>query len=1043
VLNVNVNWPRWLWFASALLLLAPTAPGTTTNSHWFHRSWSSQDGLPDNTVTGIAQTPDGFLWTATPNGLARFDGVRFQEMATSSAMDATRSRMEVLLLDRQGRLWAAQNSGLITCLDGSQITTFTNNLPRIRVKVMAEDGEGAIWINYADGQLIRIRELRSQFFTSQDGWSEGSRSWVAKDLRGQLWFFKNGTIGVFRHGKFVPLHNLRMETYCLTAARKGGIWISGRRELWQCSETDGLKLIGPLPAFWPSATTTAVLEDQTGAVWIGTAEAGLIRYDTNGFTNVKTSHREILSLAEDQEGNIWIGTRLGGLSRLRERALELENVLPGLPAEAVLSVCQDKMGDIWATTQSGLVAQRREDHWNNLSASTNWFARYANCIAPAADGGVWIGTQRRGLIQWRQGTNTANYRAESGQKSDFVRSLLANPKGELQSGLSSDFVRSLQASPNGDLWIGFDATNALQRLRAGKLDTFQLPNRESIVSAMTLDTATNLWVGTGDGLLLRIAGEQLVDETAKILPGLRAIRCLLATADGSLWIGSAGRGVGRLKEGKFTLFSQEQGLRDDHISQILADDVGRLWFLGDRGLFYVKQDDFDAVTKGTRDQLQSATYDREEGLTPLLGSHGQWPGAIRSQDGRLWFPTQSGVTVLAPDRAKENPQPPPVAIMRVVTDGSVAAAYDGGLFQVTTNSTTLLDLRQPKVTVPVPPGNQQTVFEFTALSFTAPGNLAFKYKLEGLDRDWVETRARRTEIYRQIPPGEYRFRVNACNNDGIWNETGVALTVRVVPYFWQTWWFRIAAVIVILGLNGGAARYFALRRMKSKIEQLNRERAVENERSRIAQDIHDDIGANLTEITLLSELAQSEDAPPDEVKADIRKIATRARELTRSVDATVWAVNPRYDNFDSFVSYACTFAEDYLASAAIRLRLEVPTELPRHALAPNVRHHVFLILKEALNNIVKHAAASEVWLRIKIMPDGFRVVIQDDGKGFDLTAADARARKEAAPLNVSDTQKDGLFNMRKRMESIGGQFELSTQPDNGTTITLHVDFRGR
>ena len=1026
MLSVTANWRRWLWFASLVILLATPSPAATTNSSWFNRVWSPQDGLPDNSVTGIAQTPDGFLWTATPNGLARFDGVRFQTLLPSdTGGGGTSSRMEALLVDHSGRLWIAKNSGSLVCIDQGRITTLTNNLPRIPVTVMAEDREGSIWINYADGQLARIREHRAQSFNESDGWTSGGRSWVTTDTRGQLWFIKEGALGVFRHGKFIILQTMHRDRYCITAAREGGIWISGRRELWRCTESGELTLIGPVPAIWPSAsaTTTAVIADRAGAVWIGTAEAGLIRYDTNGFTNVKTSHREILRLAEDQEGNIWVGMRRGGLNRLRHRAVELEDVLPGLPPEAVLSVCEDQSGDIWATTQSGLISQHHDSKWNILSVEPDWFARYANCVTPAKNGGVWIGTQRRGLVQWNNGTNTTIFRATDGLASDFVRSLLANP--------------------NGDLWIGFDSTNVLQRLRGGRLDTFQLPNEESTVTALALDAATNLWVSTSDGLLLKMIGDQLIDETANTLAAPYPIRCLLATEDGSLWIGYAGRGIGRLKAGQFTHISAEQGLREDYISQIMTDTYGRLWFAGDRGLFYVRLNEFDELAKDKRARIRSVTYDREEGLNPMLGSHGQWPGAARSRDGRLWFPTQSGLVVLETAEATENRHPPTVVITQVTVDNSLVGAYDAGLFAPSTNSPPPLDLHQPKMTIHLPPGNQETVFQFTALSFTAPGNLNFRYKLDGLDRDWIDTRGRRSEIYRRIPPGDYRFRVIACNNDGIWNEVGAELSVHVVRYFWQTWWFRILAVMAILGGNGAAARYFAIRRMKRKLEQLNRERAVENERSRIAKDIHDDIGANLTEITLLSELAQSEDAPPDEVKSDIRKIATRARELTRAVDATVWAVNPRFDNFDSFVSYACTYAADYLASAAIRLRLEIPAELPSHPLAPNVRHNVFLILKEALNNIVKHSDATEVWLRIRTTPVGFSIVIQDDGKGFDIQSADAKAREEAVPLDVSNTQKDGLFNMRKRMESVGGQFELLTQPGQGTTISVNVDFRPR
>jgi len=926
-----------------------------------------------------------------------------------------------MLLDHHGRLWIAKDLGAIVCMDNGHLTAFTseNGLPRMRATVMAEDGAGAIWITYADGQLTRIQDGHVRNFTAADGWTPDPHTWLSGDRLGQLWYIQRGELGLFHKGKFLPRQKLQPDFYCLTAAQSGGLWISGHRELWRYTDTNGLTLIGPLPAFWPSANTTALYEDRSGAVWMGTAEAGLFRYDASGFVNVKTSHREILSLSEDREGNVWVGTRLGGLNRLRRSALALETVLPDLPSEAVSSVCQDTDGDVWAATQSGLVTKTQDDSWNVLSTDPDWFARYANCICPAGDG-VWIGTQHRGLVHWRT------------EETNGLR---------MTDGLASDSIRSLLFSRSGDLWIGTETSNALQRLHDGKLTTFPLPDEDSVVTTLAEDALHCIWAGTSDGHLLCISSEKLADVTSKTLPEPQAIRCLAATADGSIWIGYAGRGVGRWKAGKFTQYRARQGLRDDYISQILADQKGRLWFGGNRGLFYAKQSDFDELIRGKNGRIRSVSYDWDEGLLPLQSSHDHWPGAMRSADGRLWFPTQLGLAVLDPNQVTENPKPPPVVIERVTIDGTTMAAYNSTEPPSEANSPAPLNLRQPKARLIVPAGNQQTVIEFTALSFTAPGNIAFKYRLENLDKGWKDANGRRSVSYPHLNQGNYRFHVIACNNDGIWNEIGATLAIHVLPSFWQTWWFRVLAIAVVLGANGAVARFYAIRRIRRRIELINRERAVENERSRIAQDIHDDLGANLTEITLLSELAQSAEAPPEEVQSDIRKIAARARELTRSVDATVWAVNPRYDNFDSFVSYACAYAEDYLNSAGVRLRLAVPAELPSHALPPEVRHNVFLILKEALNNTVKHAAANEVWLRIALLPNAFSLVIEDNGKGFNLEAADAKTRGEAVPPEAADNQKDGLLNMRRRMKSIGGQFEMSSQPGVGTTIRLRVNFR--
>jgi hypothetical protein len=994
-----------------LLLNAATARAAT-NSAWLYRAWQPDEGLPDNTVTGISQTTDGFLWVATPGGLTHFDGVRFQDFAPANTAGTPSSVMQALMLDHLGRLWIAKELGTLLCLDNGHLSTLSaaQGLPKSRVTVLVEDGGGAVWVAHADGQLARIQQGRVHTFTAADGWGDNLHSWLACDMRGRLWFVRNGELGVYEKGRFRVLHELHPDAYCIAAARSGGIWVSGRRELWRCRETNSPVLLGPLPAFWPNAITTALCEDHTGAVWMGTEEAGLFRYDDSGFVSVKTSHREILSIAEDREGSLWVGTRLGGLNRLRRSALELQDILPDLPPEAVTSVCQDTAGDLWATTQSGLVSMGQENNWNVLSTDPDWFARYANCISPAADGGVWIGTQHRGLVSWREGQTTDLRQAD---------------------GLAGDSIRSLLTTRSGDVWIGTEGSNGLHRLREGHLTRFPLPNETSVVSTLAEDATSGLWAGTSDGHLLRILGDVMTDLTDKTLPEPQAIRCLTTTPEGSLWIGYAGRGVGRWKAGRFTQFRARQGLRDDYISQILPDSRGRLWFGGNRGLFFVKQNDFDLVASGKATRVRSVSYDWEEGVLPLQSSHDHWPGAFQSSDGRLWFPTRRGLAVLDPEQVAENPIAPPVVIERVSIDGSTAALYHPMESPGETNAPACISLRQSGPRLNLPPGNQQTVIEFTALSLTAPGNMSFRYRLEGLDKGWMDFRGRRSASYPHLDPGNYRFTVIASNNDGLWNEIGASLKIHVMPFFWQSWWFRALSVILVLGANGAAARYYALRRIRRRLEQIDRERAVENERSRIARDIHDDLGANLTEITLLSELAQSPDAPPQEVQADIRKIAVRARELTRSVDATVWAVNPRFDNFDSFVSYACSYAEDYLVSAGVRLRMDVPGELPNHALPPEVRHNVFLILKEALNNTVKHAAATEVWLRLALLPGGFTLTLEDNGKGF---------QSGPEPMSAS-AHHDGLLNMRKRIQSIGGELQIHTETNRGTTIHLRVHFR--
>ena len=283
----------------------------------------------------------------------------------------------------------------------------------------------------------------------------------------------------------------------------------------------------------------------------------------------------------------------------------------------------------------------------------------------------------------------------------------------------------------------------------------------------------------------------------------------------------------------------------------------------------------------------------------------------------------------------------------------------------------------------IAPGKQQVRIQFTGLSFISPDRVRFKYRLVALnrfvelDRDWSEPGTVRWAQYNLLPPGEYRFEVMACNNDGVWNEQAATLVVVVQPRFYETWMFKAAVGFAALGLVVFGVRRVYARRLRRQLEQLERQRAIERDRARIAKDIHDDLGAGLTHIALLSELARRD--TPEEMPNHVSQISDMARELTRNMDEIVWAVDPQNDTLDSLVTYVSKFAQEYLGVAGIRCRLDVPAELPPHVLPAEVRHNLFLAIKEALNNVVKHARASEVWLRAIVQPSSFCFVVEDNG----------------------------------------------------------------
>jgi signal transduction histidine kinase/streptogramin lyase len=721
---------------------------------------------------------------------------------------------------------------------------------------------------------------------------------------------------------------------------------------------------------------------------------------------IKTSREEIRSITEDREGNIWVGTSGAGLDRLSPRALQLYGTENGLPFEAVQSVCEDADSNLWVVAQNGFLARQSDKNWLLANTNINWPGGQASCVTADGAGNVWIGTANSGLYQW------------DGDKYLSIRKT---------NGLVSDKVWTLMADSIGNLWISLSSPTCVERLRAGKFQKFDLPPGSHVVRAMVEDAAHAVWMGTEDGRLLKVEGDVLRDETPRALTRLVPIRCLQATADGSLWIGYAGAGVGCLKDGRYGQVGAEQGLSDDFISQIVPDDFGRLWFAGNKGIFEAQEQELEKIVQGQSAHVQPVIFGKNEGLPSLQANFGYGPSSLRTRDGRICFSMLTGLAVVAPANVSVNPISPPVLIERVSVDGQRLSFP--GYNQLLGDELITSNRFRASRNLEIPPRHRELKISFAALTFTAPQNIRLRYQLEGYDQQPVET-TERSVTYAQISPGRYRFHVTACNNSGVWNETGATLDFIVDPFFWQTWWFRAGTFLAFAAATIAIIYYVSVRRLHRKLWRLEQESAVEKDRARIARDLHDDLGAHLSQIAMLSELAQTDMEKPAQARKHIDQIFRNARLLTRSLDEIVWAVNPKNDTLDRFVGHVCQFAPEFLRAADIRCRLDMPMDLPAIQLASNVRHQLYLGFKESLHNIVKHANASEVWLRLNVTSDTIIFVIEDNGRGFE-TSLPPKA------------DEDGLINLRERMKEIGGRFEQQSKPGTGTRTTFIAPIHGK
>ncbi len=481
--------------------------------------------------------------------------------------------------------------------------------------------------------------------------------------------------------------------------------------------------------------------------------------------------------------------------------------------------------------------------------------------------------------------------------------------------------------------------------------------------------------------------------------------------------------MGRWHDGHYSRITSNEGLYDDFVSQILADGQGGMWLTGNHGLFQVRLEELVDVAEGRKTHLRSNAYGRAEGLPSLQPVYENSPTAWRGNDGQLWFSTRKGLLAVQPEKIRDNPIPPAVFVKEVRMDDQPIALYESQSPLHTPVESKLADLLHASV-IPLrlPPRHTKIQFGFTALSFDSPENIQFRYRLRGFDTEWIEAWTQRTAIYPRLPEGRYEFEVTACNEAGVWNKTGFHVPFAVRPFFWQTWWFRGLVAVTFTAAIIAMVRYASFRRLRQRMQSLEQQAVLDKERARIAKDLHDDLGASMTQMTLVLELALQQRPEPDAVIATVQDGLLAAREAIKSLDAAVWAVNPANNTLPELVAYIGQFGMEFLQQANIRCDLNLPDHPPDRPVSAELRHSLFLIVKEALNNVVRHARASEVRLQILISPAALDLLIADNGCGIEAKPGDALA--------------DGLSNMRQRAKELDAKFQIESAPGAGTKISV-------
>lgn len=972
---------------------APAAP-----PGYFIRTWQVESGLPQNKVTAILQTRDGYLWLGTYNGLARFDGMHFTVFDDNNTPRLHSSRITSLCEATDGTLWIGDESGQVTQYKDGQFipVLFHAKWSGGKIYRIATDDSGDVWLMNEAGELARARD--GKVLTPEAG-SVAKVVAMARSNDGTIWVSRDGAISVLQHGHLRLIYTSYIQGIC--ASRDGGLWVAADERLQEWKDGKWEKNWGTAP--WGLGIVSQFIELDNGMLAAGSTDNGLYLVSPDQTNNIVHFSRTdgfpsdwIISLRQDREGNLWSGTG-SGLVMVRPSNIETVSPPDDWKSRAVLSVCADTNNALWIGTEGAGLYHFEHSAWTNYEGAQGIRNPYIWSLAEDGAGRVWAGTWGGGLFLQNAGSNGLfNFAPGMERITPPMPALLSVP---------------------GGLWIG--TTEGLLHYQNGAAAwlTNDAGKFSADVRAIARDRNGAVWIGTaGNGLACLQNGTV---QQFKKPDGLSSdfVECLHIDDDGTLWIGTFGGGLDRFKDGRFSGINSRQGLPNNVICDIEDDGHGFFWMSSYDGIIRASRAELNDCADGKSGGIHCVTYGIDDGLPTLECSEGLQPAGCRTADGRLWFPTARGLVSVDPANVITNPLPPPVVIEGMRVDDQPFPADPGS-----------------KTPLKIAPGHHRFDFLYTGLSFVAPEKVQFKYRLNGLDNAWVDAGSKRLAGYTYIPPGEYTFQATACNNDGVWNQEGASITFIVLPFFWQTIWFRAAVIVALIAFGGGLVWFDTRRRMRRKLERLEWQRAVEHERARIAHDIHDDLGAHLTRISMLSETARSELDHPERAAAGLNQIYKTTHELTRAMDEIVWAVNPRHDTMEGLTSYLEKFAQDWLAEAGIRCRLDMPLEFPSWRLTADVRHNLFLAFKEALHNVVKHSGASETSIRLTTGASSFDLIVEDNGRGFTPGTIRQKMPDGSARLSPGN----GLENMSRRLAQIHGECRVQSAPGEGTKIIFTV-----
>jgi ligand-binding sensor domain-containing protein/signal transduction histidine kinase len=963
------------------------------------RNWDADTGLPQGAVRSVARSGDGYLWLAMSSGLARFDGARFTLLNTNQIPMLQSNGITALALSPTGELWVGDAGGGVVHRHDGRFEGVEPPLPRVGITAIAVAADGSLWIGTDGRGLFWMHAGRTDVITRSNGLPSDSIGQMVFDAKGKLWALVAQRLGWIENGKWQPAAGdpgPATPFYAIAPARDGSLW-AGTASENPLLDRGGrvFRFVGGQPAEelnpypWPfdsrRSHINAVLEDRQGRVWVGNSGAGVFCWTRgSGWRRVTAegslAQPEVTAFVEDGEGLLWLVSRRAELLRVSERLVTSMRLPPEAEENVINAACARRDGSVWIGTDGAGVFRWWQDSFTRL---TNGLATlHVATLLEDSQTNLWVGTWK-GLQRWEEDV----FKDVPGVAAlrEVVLSLMEDSRHRIWASTGTGLV-----------CVKPDGTTKRYAKNEGIDHTY--------IRGLAEDREGRICVAIMDRGLYRQQGGHFEKLGPERWPGATMIRAIHSDADGALWIVTFGEGLYQFKNERFRRWTKQDGLPDLRLHTIVEEGEN-LWISSDNGIFGCSRRALDSQPAGAGQPVLFRHLSTPEGMDTKVCSGSGQPVAAQTADGRLWFPNRRALAIFDPKSLPKVAQAWPVLIEEVLVNGEPVADVNPGHLRLES-------------------GARRVEFRYTSPNLKAPDRMRFRHRLNGFDEEWQEDGDRREATYTHLPPGQYTFQAMAGGPDGVWHQTPRAFGLEVVPRLYERRSVQVLGVLLLLG--SGAASFWALGRvrLRRRLARIDAQQAMERERGRIARDLHDDLGAGLAEVVLLGELVREDEVPAGEMKSHVTEMTEKTRQLVAAMDEIVWTVNPRNDSVPNLVSYVAEHARKFFASAPMHCRLDIMEDLPSIPVPAAARHNLFLAVKEALHNVLKHSRASEVWLRMRWVAGGFTLEVQDDGDGF--------------ALNGSAHHGDGLENMRHRLESVGGHTLITSEPGRGTRVCFDL-----